>query len=155
MPPNGSDTLDDAQAWLRKRVDHGERCPCCTQFAKVYRRKIGSRQAWALITFYRRRALDWGYAPEVLPATASSQSDFSKLRYWGLIESSNEQRDDGGPAGWWRVTSLGEQWVHVACAVPMYARVYDNRCLGLVGDPVTIRDALGTRFNYDDLMRGV
>lgn len=33
--------------------------------------------------------------------------------------------------------------------------IYDGRCLSLTGDEVGIRDALGSRFNYDELMVGL
>ena len=33
-------TLDEAKAWLRDQVDDGAHCPCCGQFAKVYKRRI-------------------------------------------------------------------------------------------------------------------
>ena len=36
--------------------------------------------------------------------------------------------------------------------VQKYARIYNDCCLGLEGDLVGIRDALGTKFDYDELM---
>ena len=76
--------------------------------------------------------------------------------YWGLMEQADGQREDGSNrVGWWRLTMLGQEFVMRRTTVPQYARVYNGRCLGLVGDPVDIRTALGTKFNYDDLMRGV
>ena len=83
---------------------------------------------------------------------AQHSNEEPKLRYWGLLEEELELRPDGGRAGWWRVTELGEWFVLKEATVPRYARIYDNRCLSLVGDQVSITDALGTKFNYDDLM---
>ena len=33
-------TLGEARDWLRERIEDGEECPCCRQFAKVYRRRL-------------------------------------------------------------------------------------------------------------------
>jgi hypothetical protein len=49
-----AETLAEAQDWLRERLPDGAKCPCCTQFAKVYRRKINSAMAWQLIEAWRR-----------------------------------------------------------------------------------------------------
>lgn len=149
--PTGSRTLDDARGWLRERVDDGATCPCCGQFAKVYRRKINGTMARALITLYRHAGRTYAHAPS-LPGDTH---EMSQLSWWGLVEDEGTLRDDGGRAGWWRVTDAGEAFVRDLSTVPKYARIYDHRCLNLVGDPVGIRDALGKRFRYDELMAGV
>lgn len=146
-------TLGEARAILRELVDDGHPCPCCSQFAKVYRRKIHAGIARGLIAAYRHAGREWFHGPTVIQAGDSGE--VSRLRYWGLVEEATERRDDGGRAGWWRVTDRGEAWVRGRATVPKYARIYDGRCLGLTGDPVTIRDALGSRFDYDELMAGV
>lgn len=148
-----STTLGEARDWLRERVAHGERCPCCTQLAKVYRRKINAGMAHALIQMYRHAGTEWFYLPNI---TSRWQGrDEAGLRYWGLITEATEKRDDGGRAGWWCLTPLGERFVRRHIRVPKYALVYDGRCLGMEGDLVGIRDALGDKFNYDELMRGI
>lgn len=147
-----SDTLTDARAQLRQDLDRGARCPCCTQFAKVYRRKINSGMARSLIAMYRTTPSGWIHLPTQIGARSREEG---KLAYWGLVEEENALRPDGGRAGYWRLTDTGRAFVRGLVALPKYARVYDGRCLGL--DPTstaTIRDALGTAFDYDDLMHG-
>jgi hypothetical protein len=158
---NGGTTLLEAQEWLRERVDHGAACPCCTQFAKVYRRKIHSTMARDLLITYREAGQEWFHLPSLLASRAGVRpgqgGDFCKLAYWGLIEEDDAVRDDGSTrSGWWRITDLGDQFVRNRLAVPKYARIYDGRCMGLVDESMaTIRDALGSKFNYDDLMQGI
>jgi hypothetical protein len=153
---NGSTTLLEAQEWLRERVDHGAACPCCTQFAKVYRRKINSSQARALIVQYRHYGSVWAHLPALrMLQGAQHSNEEPKLRYWGLLEEESDRREDGGRAGWWRVTDLGERFVLGQARVEKYARLYDGRCLNLAGPFVSIQDALGNKFNYDDLMQGI
>jgi hypothetical protein len=85
--------------------------------------------------------------------------DTAKARYWGLIEAPDEplSRPDGSTrVGWWRLTDLGAQWVRGEVAVPSYALVYNGQLLELDDSrgTTTVRDALGSRFNYNDLMEG-
>jgi hypothetical protein len=146
--------LSEAQAWLRARVDDGAHCPCCKQFAKVYKRRINARQALALITLWRACGQDWGHVPSIDKRLAGDGGMIAYLRWWGLIEESQERRADGGRAGWWRITDQGGSFVRGVKSVPKYAHIYDGSCLRFSGDMVTIRDALGAKFDYDKLMRG-
>lgn len=148
-------TLAEARAELRELVDDGHACPCCTQFAKVYRRKIHATMARQLVYFYRRAGTDWFDLPQLsgeVTGTRAWGGDAAKLRYWALLVEADIERDDGGRAGWWRLTSDGVLFVCDELRVPKYARIYDGRCLGLIGEPIGIRDALGDRFDYRELM---
>lgn len=147
-------SLDEARAWLRERVDAGETCPCCTQFAKVYRRKLSASIARVLIAMWNNAGSEWVH----LPAIRSRGQDEVLARHWELIEAMPDvTRDDGSSrVGWWRLTPRGTDFVHNHSRVPKYARIYNNRLLGYDGtETVSIIDALGTRFNYTDLMAGV
>lgn len=148
-------SLGFAKQWLRDRIDKGEECPCCTQFAKVYRRKISSGMARGLIEFYRQHGMHWGYLPDV-DASVRANGMMPLLRYWGLIQEETSHRKDGGRAGIWRVTVTGQAYVLGQIAIPKYTRIYDGKSLGLdVDEEETIADAVGRNFNYRDLMAGV
>lgn len=142
-------SLGAAKQWLRERVEDGEKCPCCGQLAKVYKRKINSGMARSLIAMYQAGGTNWVH----LPTQVGSRSrEEGKLRYWGLVEEELERRPDGGRQGYWRVTELGELFIQGKTRVYKYARIYDGRCLGLQGDLVGIKDALGDKFDYAELM---
>lgn len=145
-------SLEEAQAWLRERVAKGEKCPCCGQHAKVYRRKINSGMARALIAMYRHAGTDWLHKPTALRGLGAAARDESVLRYWGLLEEATERREDHGHAGWWRVTALGARFARGEIRVQKYARIYDGRCLGLTGDMISIQDALGSKFDLRELL---
>lgn len=156
VPMSGSASLADARQFVQANLDDGAHCPACGQMAKVYRRQIHAAMAQALIILYRFEAAnpgEWAHLPTVLQR---KQGDDAKLRYWDLIEEAAEQREDGGRAGYWRITDRGRRFVRGEIRVPKYALVYDSAFLGFDDDQtVDIRDALGTRFRYDDLMAGV
>lgn len=147
-------TLREAKDWLLARVEHGAPCPCCTQFAKVYRRKINSSMAHDLILMWRAFDEDWGYLPDLRKQRSlKGNREESKLRFWGLVEETAELRDDGGRSGWWRVTPHGVGFIRGAVSVPKYANIYNGRLLKLdYTDYVNIWDALGSKFNYQELM---
>jgi hypothetical protein len=149
-----SETLIEARDRLRANVDEGETCPCCGQFAKVYRRKIHTTMARDLLTAYRTARYEWFHLPTLLGGR--HQGDFPKLAHWQLIEEMPAQREDGSSrAGWWRLTPKGAAFARDLARVQKYARIYNGQLLGFDGDPVGIRDALGSRFSYNDLMAGV
>lgn len=152
MDENEVMTLSAAQQWLLSRVKSGARCPCCNQYTKVYRRQINSGMARSLIAIYLHGPQgQWVHLPTQVGARSREEG---KLRYWGLVEEQVEvQRDDGGRAGYWRITDAGRAWVTGQSTVAKYAAVYNNMVLQRYGDQVTISEALGSRFNYTELMQ--
>jgi len=143
-------TLEEAKQWLKARLEKGAHCPCCAQFAKVYRRRINSGMARSLIMMYLRGKREWIYIPTAISAKSREEG---KLVYWGLIEESSQLREDGGRAGWWRVTEKGETFIHRRIKVPKYAFVYDAKLLHLDdGEMVDIEDCLGVYFDLSELM---
>jgi len=145
-------SLEEARQWLRGQVNDGVRCPCCHQFAKVYRRRINSGMARSLIRMFQRGRQEWIHIPTVLPAKSREEG---KLAYWKLVEESEEQREDGGRAGWWRVTDKGKAFIFRKIKLPKYAVIYNATLLRLDNtELVDIQDCLGVRFNLAELMRG-
>lgn len=145
-------TFAEAKSWLRERLDDGADCPLCTQHAQVYRRKINSGMARALIEQYRQAGQSLVHTRDYwLPLSKEA----AQLQWWGLIAQGDERREDGGQSGWWRVTYDGVAYVHNRLRVPKYARVYDGRLMNLDStEMVSILDALGNKFDYSDLMAG-
>lgn len=144
-------TVREARDQMRAQLMAGEavKCPCCTQLAKIYKRRIHAGMARSLILMFRRGGTDWIHVPTTVPERAR---DDGMLAYWGLTEEELVRREDGGRAGWWRVTDRGAAFVNGHITLPKYAHVYDGRVLRVDGDAVSIRDALGTKFNYEELM---
>jgi hypothetical protein len=142
-------TLVEARDLLRTLLDDGHACPVCTQFAKVYKRKLNARMAWTAVRLYRAGAAERFVH---LSSLAGDGCEGGKLRYWGLVEEETARREDGGRSGWWTLTPKGVAFVQREVRVPSHARIYDGRCLGLVGEPIGIGEALGEKFDYAELM---
>jgi len=146
-------TLDQARDQVRAQWETGSDCPCCGQRVQLYRRKLNSSMAYALLLVVRDTTGDWLHVP-THKDLARLGGDFAKLRFWRLIEERSETNDaSGGPhAGYWRVTFRGRLFARGCIAVPRYVFVYNKR-VRRVGDKLTtITDALGDRFSYPELM---
>ena len=159
--PDDTTPLGEVRDWLRDRVDAGATCPCCTQFAKVYRRTLPAATARVMVALHRADPPDHGAGPyhylppilDTLHGTAAHGGYGTLGQHWGLLHPMPGERADGSNrVGWWRLTTLGTAYVRDAVTVPRYAHLYNGRCLRLSGPPWSIRQALGTRFNYAELM---
>ena len=155
-------TLIEAKRKVLAELDGGVSCPCCGQFAKIYRRTITSQMAKGLIRFYRAASGAVGL-PIVLAdlfdhdrlyaVSAGKGGDFTKLVYWGLIsEVPKPDTKDTRSSGVWQLTEKGQRFVLCAEKVPKNAVVYDGQLIGLEGRMVSIRECLRSRFSYDELM---
>lgn len=151
--PDDTWTLGAAREWLRGEVEGGARCPCCHQHAKVYKRSIHASMARGLIYMYRAGPANHPLSlREHIPA-ALGRGDVAKLRYWGLLVPADPATHGSRHEGDYMVTRKGLLWLREADTVPKYVRVYDSERLGEpFGEPWGIRDALGEKFDYDDLM---
>lgn len=145
-----SGTVAEAQRMLTEKLADGAECPVCHQFAKLYAFSVNAAIARALIMMYRTNGMGWVDVPSLgLPG-----GHFAKLRFWGLIEKPDDAaRADGNPrVGIWRVTEAGRAWIMEETTIPKYANIYNNHCYGVGGEPVSIRQALGKKFSYPELM---
>ena len=137
--------LQEARDRLMARLDEEDNfCPCCDQRARRYPRTLHSSMAAGLIRATRL----FSFKPFKIDRDLGRQfsSDFAKLRFWGLIEECED--------GHWGLTILGLNFVNVYATVPSTANIYNNTLVSLSGKQITIRDALGTEFNYESLMSG-
>lgn len=150
-------TLGEARPLLRKLVyePYGHTCPLCSQHAQVYRWSLYSTAAHALILLLKLGAATKPVHTRQLKEKGHrGQGDISRLRLWGLVEEERVRREDGGRAGFWHITPTGERFARLQASIPKYVHVYDTRALSYSGEPVSIEDCLGTKFNYRDLMEG-
>jgi hypothetical protein len=168
MPWWNDDTpLGEVRDWLRIQVKGGDavECPCCAQNCKIYRRSLPNATARVMIVLWRRdEGRGYTFLPDMLDALGMTslkgtphQGGYGVIgHHWNLMEHKPGKRPDKSPRnGYWRLTDLGRDFVQEKITVQKYAHVYAGRCLKLSGPPWSIRDALGSKFRYDDLMRGV
>jgi len=158
------ETLKQAKDFLRENFKKGCECPTCGQRVQLYKRKINSGMALFLIGLYR---LDNRYDKEnpgelhrnffsnkevmrEMNLSASSL-DYSVMKHFGLIEP---RAAEGGKknSGYWRLTHKGLLFTRWKARTPKYVFLYNNKIQGLSEETTTIKESLGDKFDFQELM---
>lgn len=149
------DTLLQAKANLEANLDKGGACPCCGQHAQRYRRKLNSGMARALVEIWLRQKNTRRWVRvEVLVAALRVSPELGKLRWWGLVETKENDDAKKRTSGSWRLTEKGQAFLRDLVKVPSHAVVFNNQLERLEGKEIGIREALGSKFDYAELMAG-
>ena len=81
--------------------------------------------------------------------------DFSYLTHYKFLEKQISKRMDGSKRnGYYRITSLGILFAEGKTTAPSKFLILNNKFQGFEGEEVNIKQALGKKFNYDELMKG-
>jgi hypothetical protein len=152
--PTPQTTLKELKRMLLLEMVDGVHCYLCGAYTHSLSRPLNSGMARALIVIYRAFGTAYGDLPALVqahrirnPKEHPLGGEEPKLRYWGLLEEHPTQK------ACYRVTPEGEQWVLGNIYVRKCAVVVHTRCVAQEGPPWTIRDALGTKFDLDTLLR--
>lgn len=131
----------------------GMDCPCCGRYAQVYYRGINKTVAKQLMTLWALQESPTGYVHVAkLVLGASGAGDFTKAKYFGLIEEKPHQPDAKKTSGQWRLTQKGRLFVMGQTTIPRRAAVYNDVVLGYSDGQIHFHDALGEPFNYSAMM---
>lgn len=159
-------TLAEAKLDLQRKLEKGDFCPCCNQFAKKYKRKMYATPCVWLICLYHlhcRKTFDeFFHITEIVQHASKGyrirlHGDSHKANYFGLIEEKPKDMDieNKRTSGFWRITERGIAFVKNELRIPKYALIYNSEVVGFEGDEVSIQDCLGVEFNYTELMNGI
>lgn len=155
-------SLEAARQQFWRDIERGTDCLLCGRHAKLYKRKLNSGMARMLIVLFNMsldlppEANGWVHVSRILLQSGVNAvaQEYSKLRFWGLLEERPNDNPETPGSGFWRVTLLATNFVRGLTSVPRRVFVYDNQCLGHSDERTTIQEALGDRFNYEELMAG-
>lgn len=150
-------TLEDAKNRVFAQIDKGTTCPCCEQFVKLYKRKLNSGMAITLIRVYKANGRAWTNVKDFLRENKYTNShDWTLLRYWGIMEEEMKEPDDEMKKtnGVWRITEKGQKFIFNKIEVVSHIKIYNGKLKGFEGNLIGIREALGNKFNYAELMEG-
>jgi hypothetical protein len=148
-------TLEEAKQFLRNNWKDGVVCPCCTQMVKRYRRKFNSGMARGIIFAYKLDKVlpDQYFHSNTINKLANGQDiEFSKLRYWGLVEQMPNENEKKKHSGMWRITDKGRQFAKGQIDIESHVLLFKKKLYGFDGDKINIREALGKHFDYPELM---
>lgn len=155
---NKFETIEQAKQFLRENMNKGAICPCCHQDVKMYPRKLSASMGYVLLLLVKyRKSSPYFHVSEFLDSIGvgtSERADWQKLVVWKLIERpEGKVRQDGSKrVGEYKVTQRGIDFAENNLKVHAKAKIYNGKDYGFEGKQVSIKDVLGSKFNYDDLM---
>jgi len=136
-------------------LDKGTHCPLCNRFIKRYKRKMNSGMSRSLIWLYEehndtgKRWIDVG---ECAPTFVRRSNEISRLSLWGLVKEKPLSGDDKKSSGMYRITNDGEDFVRGKTEVPSHVFLVNNVVEGFSEGTISIRESLGDKFSYSELM---
>lgn len=143
--------ITQAQEYVEAHRLEGVKCPCCGQYVRLYRHRLNSQMAKALVQMYYLDQAGEEYI-HVLQELKPSNRMYSLMRFWGLIEPAGNCDNSKKSSGYWKITQAGKDFV-CGGEVPRYVYLYDNQKYGESEEMTTIRQAFGKRFDYQELMQ--
>lgn len=102
-------TIHEAKKQLRENWEQGVECPCCTQFVKLYHRKLNTGVTLFLIGLYKLdpNGGEYFHAKQVLEKIGgfTTSRDYAILEHWKLIEAMPNDGDESKrTSGYWCLT---------------------------------------------------
>ncbi len=135
----------------------GYKCPCCGSFIKQYVRKFNSNMATALLALYKHNVNGYVKLEEFLSEHGYKRcGDASYLVHYRMLEKLKAKREDGSKKnGYYKLTSVGIMFIEGKTTAKEKFIIQQNRLVGFDGEDVGIKDILGVKFNFDEMMKTV
>lgn len=150
-------TLSEAhRRYFEKAVKpKGVICPCCKRFGKVYARKFNSGMAMQVINLYRHKDEGFIHLPSTGTRHILKDNQVGKLVFWGMaIAQPNPDNPAKNKSGYWKITDRGIAFVENRISVWSHVIEYNQIIQGFREKKrITISDALGRPFHYQELMK--
>jgi len=153
VPAGDVRTLNDGVDALNASMEEGAPCPCCGQGVRLYRRKLNANMVRFLISLvYKSTASEpWVHHSDL----TYTGRDYNYIKDWGLAETRRSEDPDKKDTGFWKPTDTGLAFVQGRLRVPSHIYAYNGTCYGFTSRMVTISEALGQPFRFDELLAGI
>ena len=149
------ETIKEAKIYLRSNLEKGSDCPCCNQKVKSYRRNLNYAMSLCLIKLSGMDQKFHHVSKIVEGISNTGTADFSKLKYWGLIQEKENLDTSKKNSGFWKITESGINFAQNKTNLPKYVTIYNKINLGFSSEEINIIEALGYKFNYYDLINNL
>lgn len=139
---------------MEKDIDKGYTCSCCGSYVKRYTRSFNANMAIALLLLYKFNMRGFVKVEDFLIKNGQKRcGDFSYLVHYGFLEKQIGKRDDGSKRnGYYKITGRGIMFCEQKIMAHEKFMILNNRFEGFKGKEIDIRQALGKKFNYDEMM---
>ncbi len=149
--------VEGAGRWLKEAAWRagGVSCPCCGRHIQIYKRHLPTDAARFTVLLVRT----WLRTPEEQREWVDIRhfsfrgGDYAKAIHWGLAELKENTSDpEKKNCGLWRPTRLGITFAGGIARVPSHVFLYLNEVVGHSERRIDVVEALGKKFNYEELM---
>jgi len=136
----------------------GTHCPCCGQFAKIYRRRLNCQAAFGMVRLAAMGSAEsfntYQHVSKIMSGYGgrTGGGDFAKAALWNLIEQMPNDAPERHTSGKWRLTQEGILFATNQIRIREYVNIYNGEVLNYSGGYVGIKDALHAQFNYAELL---
>lgn len=147
--------LAKAKQFVLSGRGDGVACPCCSQFCKIYKRKLNSTMARSIVWLvreYGRNGGRWIDVPRTAPRFIIQTNQLGTILHWDLLETKPTTDTTKKSSGFWRPTERGIDFAHRRVSVPSHVLLYLNELESWSDEYVYVDDCLGQRFDYQELM---
>ncbi len=150
--------------FTKEVMSKGCKCPVCNQNVRLQKYTINAETAKCLIDLYKLNKKHpekiWFHVAEDIKIGISVSGAFAKLRHWGLIEQlpKDNSQVHKRTSGMWRITDKGADFVLNRIKIEKFIKIYNQTFYGFDEEkndknkPITITDAISTKFNYQELL---
>jgi hypothetical protein len=97
--------------------------------------------------------MDWVYVQRDAPRHVVRSNEIGKLVHWGLVKQKPGEGTSARTSGLWKPTEFGIAFALGKVGVSSHIHLYNNIMVGMEDSTVMVREALGDKFDYDELMR--
>lgn len=152
------ETLKQAKVYLRENFKEGANCPCCGQFVKLYKYAFHSGMARCLILIYNattphKQTDGFMHVENYFVSIGVKMKGYhGKLKYYKMLEQLPNNDSSKAKSGIWRITQKGKDFVENKIEVPKRVHLYNDIVVDWSDEQITIKQALGSKFNYAELI---
>lgn len=137
---------------VTRKQSGGDRCPCCSQYVKEYRRALSKnmcRFLQSLVYQSELKKAETGSGWVKFKDCEYGSHDYPYVADWKLAERHPEKQ------GYYRPTTLGIQFAFGRASVPKYIYTYNGKVTGEDGTiTIKISDVKFERFDLDTMLQG-
>ncbi len=126
-------------------------CPMCGSRIREWRKALISTAVASLcrlVAVYHGRAIHHDEFTVLL-----KDRNFSQLKLWGLVVPDENDDPMKRSSGRWHPTEKGIGFVMERTVIPKFVVTKHNRIIRFDGPYIGVREALGPRFDYRELIR--
>jgi hypothetical protein len=129
---------------------------------KTYRRKIHAEMVLWLVGLYRltKKSKDELYFTTLDIVGGSRHlraggTNGTLLIHWGLIKKIHNANRSGAPAGSYRITEKGIDFLQGKIPVCTWVELRNGELINSSSEVADVKKCLGSKFNYNELMNGL